>query len=243
MTLKSIEFALTRGHVPVFNRPIFSPKFAKLVLNSWLLSSPTLPALILLSPVWISPRKNVPVVIIKFLQKYVLFRCVFTPFTHRFLVVFTPKFGAILLEFVSNFSALGFFSFASKFVSKFWVKISVAISCVISKFGVFKSVFRILILYWSISICTLEPRTAGPLLSFNTRNWSPEASVISPICPPSASSSFTKCPFANPPIAGLQLAAPLCSHKIVIKRVLAPILALAKAASHPACPAPITMLS
>jgi hypothetical protein len=44
-------------------------------------------------------------------------------------------------------------------------------------------------------------------------------------------------------MAGLQLDAPICSTKIVIKRVLEPIFAEAKEASIPACPPPITTTS
>ena len=42
-----------------------------------------------------------------------------------------------------------------------------------------------------------------PLLSLSIRSWSIVASALIPICPPRASISQTKCPFAVPPIEGL----------------------------------------
>ena len=63
------------------------------------------------------------------------------------------------------------------------------------------------------------------------------------ICPPSASISRTILPFAIPPIDGLQLIRPIASGVCVIKTVFRPILAVARAASIPACPAPTTATS
>jgi len=48
---------------------------------------------------------------------------------------------------------------------------------------------------------------------------------------------------AKPPMAGLQDMVPMDSLEMVIKRVLHPIRAAAKAASQPACPAPMAMTS
>ena len=90
------------------------------------------------------------------------------------------------------------------------------------------------------------PRTAGPLLWFSTRNWIPVASAASPISPPSASISRTICPLASPPIAGLHDIAPILPGSIVISatRPAAPKrLHAAHAASAPACPPPMTMMS
>src|SRR3990172_9478484 len=61
--------------------------------------------------------------------------------------------------------------------------------------------------------------------------------------PPSASISRTRCPFANPPIAGLHDMRPMASALIVSRRVEHPIRAAASAASQPACPPPTTMTS
>ena len=61
--------------------------------------------------------------------------------------------------------------------------------------------------------------------------------------PSRASISLTKCPLPKPPIAGLQDISPIVSIFIVIKRVLAPILDEADAASTPAWPPPTTITS
>src|SRR5271170_2403202 len=71
----------------------------------------------------------------------------------------------------------------------------------------------------------------------------PTASVTSPITPPSASISRTRCPFAMPPIAGLQDICAIKSRFIVIMAVRSPMRAHARAASQPACPAPTTITS
>src|SRR3972149_3091324 len=71
----------------------------------------------------------------------------------------------------------------------------------------------------------------------------PVLSVARPISPPRASISRTRCPLAMPPIAGLQDISPILSISRVMTRVLHPSLADARAASHPACPAPTTMTS
>src|SRR4030095_15149897 len=71
----------------------------------------------------------------------------------------------------------------------------------------------------------------------------PTASVTSPMIPPRASTSRTKCPFAIPPIAGLQDIWAIKSTFSGNKAVFSPIRAVAIAASHPACPAPTTTTS
>ena len=85
--------------------------------------------------------------------------------------------------------------------------------------------------------------TAGPFPMLSIRNWMAVLSVTIPICPPKASISRTICPLAIPPMAGLQLICPILFISIVIKQVLAPMFAEAAAASHPACPPPITSTS
>src|SRR5512135_2556633 len=67
--------------------------------------------------------------------------------------------------------------------------------------------------------------------------------MFRPISPPRASISRTRCPFANPPIAGLHDMRPMASALIVNRRVEHRIRAAASAASHPACPPPTTMTS
>ena len=69
------------------------------------------------------------------------------------------------------------------------------------------------------------------------------SSIFIPISPPNASISLTKCPFAVPPILGLQGIIAIESKLIVHINVFNPNLAHAKAASHPACPAPTITIS
>src|ERR1700722_1922984 len=71
----------------------------------------------------------------------------------------------------------------------------------------------------------------------------PTASVISPMMPPSASTSRTKCPLAIPPTAGLHDICAIRSTFSVNRAVFRPMRAAAVAASHPACPAPTTTTS
>src|SRR6266704_4537503 len=71
----------------------------------------------------------------------------------------------------------------------------------------------------------------------------PVASAFSPIAPPSASISRTICPFANPPIAGLQDIWPIVSKFWVSIKVRQPSRADASAASIPAWPLPTTITS
>src|ERR1700691_1025861 len=71
----------------------------------------------------------------------------------------------------------------------------------------------------------------------------PTASATSPMIPPRASTSRTRCPLATPPTAGLQLICAIRSMFMVMRAVLRPMRAAAMAASHPACPAPTTTTS
>ena len=63
------------------------------------------------------------------------------------------------------------------------------------------------------------------------------------ISPPRASISLTMWPFPVPPIFGLHGISATDSILVVKTKVLKPSLALLKAASHPAWPAPITTTS
>ncbi|PRD37165.1 UNVERIFIED_CONTAM: hypothetical protein NCL1_06697 [Trichonephila clavipes] len=71
----------------------------------------------------------------------------------------------------------------------------------------------------------------------------PARSAMRPITPSIASISRTIWPLPKPPIAGLQDIVPMSAIRNVTKAVRAPMRAAAAAASHPACPAPITMTS
>src|ERR1035438_872516 len=71
----------------------------------------------------------------------------------------------------------------------------------------------------------------------------PTASATSPITPPSASISRTRCPLAIPPMAGLHDICAIRSAFIVIMTVRRPMRAQARAASHPAWPPPTMTMS
>ena len=86
-------------------------------------------------------------------------------------------------------------------------------------------------------------RTAGPLEALSRRHWMPAASAARAMMPPSASISRTRWPLPMPPMAGLQLIAPMVSMLWVSSRVRAPARAEANAASVPAWPPPITITS
>ena len=75
---------------------------------------------------------------------------------------------------------------------------------------------------------------AGPFERLSIRNWMALLSLTIPEPPPKASISRTICPFATPPIAGLQLIWAIVFMFIVSNKTLLPILAAAFAASHPA---------
>ena len=127
--------------------------------------------------------------------------------------------------------------------SPFSTIISQTWSCHISRLGVLSRMERHSQINFPLSHCALGDQTAGPLPRLSILNCIAVLSVTIPICPPNASISLTICPFAIPPTAGLQLICPILFMSIVIRQVLAPMLAAAAAASHPACPPPITMTS
>ena len=69
------------------------------------------------------------------------------------------------------------------------------------------------------------------------------ASVHCPVNPPSASISLTICPLPIPPIEGLQLITASLVMSVVTSSVFAPKREAAYAASQPACPPPIMIIS
>src|SRR5688572_33203633 len=97
--------------------------------------------------------------------------------------------------------------------------------------------------YLYLSHWARGPHTAGPLLRLSMRNWMPVLSVAMPIRPPRASISRTIWPLASPPIAGLQLIAPIFDGSRVTSATRAPRRDAHHAASAPAWPPPITMMS
>ena len=120
---------------------------------------------------------------------------------------------------------------------------SEAWSCQMSRFGVASSTVLHCQMYFSLSHWARGLHTAGPLERFSIRNCIAVASVTRPISPPRASISLTICPFAIPPTAGLQLICAILFMSMVTRHVFAPMFAAATAASHPACPPPITKTS
>ena len=89
----------------------------------------------------------------------------------------------------------------------------------------------------------LGDHIAGPFDRFSIRNCIMVLSEMIPDMPPNASISRTICPFATPPIAGLQDICAMVCMFMVISKTREPICAAACAASQPACPAPTTMTS
>ena len=127
--------------------------------------------------------------------------------------------------------------------SPFSVSSSSAWSCQMSRLGVWSSTSRHFQMnlprpHWARGL-----HTAGPFERLSILNWMAVASVTSAICPPSESISRTICPLAMPPTAGLHDICAILFMSMVTSSVLAPMLAAAVAASHPACPAPMTMTS
>ena len=127
--------------------------------------------------------------------------------------------------------------------SPFSTNNSSAWSCQMSNPSVISSWWRHAQMNFSRSHCALGLHIAGPLERFSIRNWMAVWSVTIPILPPSASISRTICPLAIPPTAGLHDICAILFMSMVTKSVLAPMFALAHAASQPACPPPMTMTS
>src|SRR5699024_1501434 len=85
--------------------------------------------------------------------------------------------------------------------------------------------------------------TPVPFNLLTTSAWIKARSMSFPISLPRASSSRTRCPLHVPPILGLQCMRAMPSTLTVNTMVLIPSLAHARAASQPACPAPMTATS
>ena len=128
-------------------------------------------------------------------------------------------------------------------ISPFSTRISCTVSCQICRLGIFSRISLHAQINLLRSHCARGLHIAGPLERFSIRNCMAVWSVTNPIYPPKASISRTICPLAMPPTAGLQLICPILFISIVIRQVFEPRFAAAAAASHPACPAPITITS
>ena len=85
--------------------------------------------------------------------------------------------------------------------------------------------------------------TAGPFPRLSIRYWMQARSAAFAISPPRASSSRTRWPLPVPPMAGLQGMLPTASRLMVKQMVRIPRRAVARAASMPAWPAPMTAMS
>ena len=116
-------------------------------------------------------------------------------------------------------------------------------SCHMKRLGVFSRMWRHSAMKRMRSACERGLHIAGPFERLSIRNCMLLRSVTMPICPPRASISLTICPLAMPPTAGLQLIWAILFISIVMSKVHEPMRAAAAAASHPACPAPITITS
>ncbi|MBA7571743.1 hypothetical protein ES708_13511 [subsurface metagenome] len=125
----------------------------------------------------------------------------------------------------------------------FFTTISSTVSCQKSSFSILSSFSLQTFENFILSFCALGLHIAGPFDLLSILNCIMLSSVTIPLYPPKASISLIICPFAIPPIAGLQDISAIFVISIVISNTLEPIFAAAAAASHPACPAPITITS
>jgi hypothetical protein len=94
-----------------------------------------------------------------------------------------------------------------------------------------------------LSACARGDHTAGPRTAIEQLELDRGGVDRQPISPPSASISRTRCPFAVPPTAGLHGMCATVSFDSVQIATSLPMRAAAHAASTPACPAPMTMIS
>src|SRR5581483_8992799 len=127
--------------------------------------------------------------------------------------------------------------------SRLSVSISETSPAIMSRLGQVLSNRCTSIAYLYLSAWARGPQTAGPLERLSMRNWMPVLSMARPINPPRASISRTICPLASPPIAGLQDIWPILSGSMLTSATRAPRRDAAHAASAPAWPPPITMMS
>ena len=119
-------------------------------------------------------------------------------------------------------------------ITPFSTQISVTSSCQIWSPSMCSRIPRQVVMNLARSHCALGLHMAGPFERLSIRNCMAVASVTMPVKPPNASISLTICPFAMPPIAGLQLIWAILFMSIVMRQVFAPIRAAAAAASQPA---------
>src|SRR5579863_8792692 len=228
-----------RGGVPVLRRQPRRPSCLRDSPRRTAAGSPERPAGYCCSPQWIRPLRKVPVVMMIALAPTVR--------PSRSLIPRQMRTG--------QSSVVGRWSLARAPVSAGLANDerpttnncstirSATSACLIFRFGCDSKTSRIFRRYACLSHCARGDQTAGPREVFSSRNCIPTASVISPMIPPRASTSRTKCPLAMPPTAGLHDICAIRSTLRVYSAVLRPMRAAAIAASHPAWPAPTTTTS
>ena len=116
-------------------------------------------------------------------------------------------------------------------------------SCLSVSPGWFSRTSFMLALYCHLSHCVRTLCTARPFDVLSSLICVSARSAFRPISPPSASTSRTTCALPGPPMAGLHGIHAMLSSDPVSTRTRSPARAAARAASHPACPAPTTMQS
>ena len=208
-----------RTGVPVFIRAVVIPWRVMLSVKWGTAGSAIRPPGTILRPMCIRPFRNVPAVMMTALARSSHPQIVFTPTTALLEVLETPDIPV-----------------SSTISSSAW-------SCQISRLSVWSSFLRHSQINLPRSHWARGLHMAGPLERLSIRNWMAVASVTKAICPPMASISRTIWPLAIPPMAGLHDICAILFISIVTRQVFAPILAEAQAASHPACPPPITSTS
>ena len=229
-----------RTGVPVFMRAERMPWRVMLSVKRGTAGSAMRPPGTMRRPMCIKPLRNVPQVTTTAFARSSQPQRVRTP-TTRFLAAAVGLPGAEAVEEgvpvveeglpMAKPSATGSTSSSS------------AWSCQMSSRGVASSIWRHFQMNLPRSHWARGLQTAGPFERLSIRNWMAVASVTRPIMPPRASISRTICPLAMPPTAGLHDICAILFMSIVTRHVLAPMLAAAQAASHPACPPPITNTS
>ena len=224
-----------RGGVPVFIRPTLSPSSRRLPVSAVAAASPRRPPASREAPTNIIPPRKVPV-------ERTTVRVVIAP-RPRSSSPTTRLAGVRTEPSVQAAPAPRSRSIGDLARPDGSVRTPTTSPSRTSRFSCSRTTRVMTRLYRSRSACARGPQTAGPLPVLSIRYCTPASSIARPICPPSASISRTRWPFARPPIAGLHDMRPTLSQSSVIIAVARPLRAAASAASIPACPAPTTTTS
>ena len=236
-----------RTGVPVFMRALRMPWRVMLSVRCSAAGSAMRPPFTMRRPMCIRPLRKVPAVSTTQGAWNSAPQMVRTPVT-----VAAGGIGAAAAAWAAAFSWAAVFSapvavvWYTALLAQFTglvVRSSSTWSCQMSRLAVSSSTLRHCQMNFPRSHCARGLHMAGPLLRLSMRNCMAVASVTRPICPPRASISRTICPLAMPPTAGLHDIWAILFMSIVMSSVRAPMLALAVAASQPACPPPMTITS